>query len=141
MYLDFLMTFSQVRGIRNRCQHHHAQSFRCSIPTFCGEWHVSVSSCGLADGCIQKYMFDGMGIEWAMTLLGCVAAIFIPMPFVLYRYGKRIRAKSKFAPAPDIEQDKRRDLEARGAVSDSVESTGNGTSSGSDAKDLEKKEE
>ena len=86
-------------------------------------------------------MFEGMGIQYAMTLLGCVAAIFIPMPFILYRYGKSIRAKSKFAPAPDIEQDKRRDLESRGAVDDGEDSTGNGTSSGSEAKDLEKKEE
>lgn len=34
------------------------------------------------------------------------------MPFLFYIYGKRIRAKSKFSPAPDIAQDKRRDEEA-----------------------------
>jgi len=61
------------------------------------------------------YMFDGIGINWGMTLLGCVAALFIPMPFFLYYKGRSIRAKSKFAPAPDIEQDKRmRDEESRG---------------------------
>jgi DHA1 family multidrug resistance protein-like MFS transporter len=41
-----------------------------------------------------------------MTLVGCVAVLLIPTPFIFYIYGKRIRAKSKFAPAPDIEQDK-----------------------------------
>lgn len=34
------------------------------------------------------------------------------MPFIFYKYGKRIRDKSKFAPAPDIAPDKRRDEEA-----------------------------
>jgi len=59
------------------------------------------------------YMFEGIGIEWGMTFLGCLATLFIPMPFFFYFYGKKIRAKSKFAPAPDIAQDKRRDEEAR----------------------------
>ena len=76
---------------------------------------------------IQSYMFEAMGIQYGMTLLGCVAALFIPMPFVLYKYGKSIRARSKFAPAPDIEQDKRRDEESRG-VSEGDESMGNGSS-------------
>ena len=61
------------------------------------------------------YMMNGMGINWACTLLGCVAALFIPMPFLFYFKGKTIRAKSKFAPAPDIEQDKKRDEESKGA--------------------------
>jgi DHA1 family multidrug resistance protein-like MFS transporter len=39
------------------------------------------------------------------------------MPFIFYFFGKRIRAKSKFAPAPDLEQDKKRmDEEAGGSV-------------------------
>jgi DHA1 family multidrug resistance protein-like MFS transporter len=47
-------------------------------------------------------------------LLGCVAAVLVPMPVVFYIFGKRIRAKSNFAPAPDIQQDKRRDEESKG---------------------------
>ena len=35
------------------------------------------------------------------------------MPVIFYYFGKKIRAKSKFAPAPDIAQDKARDEEAR----------------------------
>jgi len=87
-------------------------------------------------------MFDGIGINWGMTLLGCVAALFIPMPFIFYIYGKRIRMKSKFAPALDIKQDQRRDEEARGA-SEAEEARMNGltnTSSGSEGK-MEEKEE
>ncbi|KAJ4307005.1 hypothetical protein N0V88_000379 [Collariella sp. IMI 366227] len=46
----------------------------------------------------SKYMFEGMGIEWAATLLGCVAAALVPIPIVFYMYGHKIRAKSAYAP-------------------------------------------
>ena len=62
------------------------------------------------------YMFDGMGIQWASTLLGCVALVLVPLPIGFLLYGKKIRAKSHFAPAPDLQQDKRRDEEARGVA-------------------------
>ena len=61
------------------------------------------------------FMFNGMGIQWASTLLGCVAAVLVPMPVVFYLYGKKIRGRSTFAPAPDIAQDKRRDEESKGS--------------------------
>nr|OQO28666.1 hypothetical protein B0A51_04777 [Rachicladosporium sp. CCFEE 5018] len=71
------------------------------------------SLCGAIFPLFGSYMFEGIGIQWGMTLLGCVAALFIPMPFLFYFKGRSIRAKSKFAPALDIQQDKRRDEEAR----------------------------
>lgn len=84
-------------------------------------------------------MFDGIGINWGMTLLGCVAALFIPMPFVLYKYGKKIRATSKFAPSLDIAQDKRRDEESRAQAESEGDSGGNGSSNPDEKKDIEKK--
>lgn len=47
-----------------------------------------------------RYMYEAMGIQWASTLLGCVAAVLVPIPVVFYLYGHKIRAKSKFAPTP-----------------------------------------
>jgi len=44
------------------------------------------------------YMFDGMGVNWAGTLLGCVAFLLVPIPMIFYKYGARIRSKSAFAP-------------------------------------------
>ena len=44
------------------------------------------------------YMFNGMGIEWASTLLGCVAAVLMPIPVIFYIYGHKIRARSAYAP-------------------------------------------
>jgi MFS transporter, DHA1 family, multidrug resistance protein len=43
-------------------------------------------------------MFDGMGVQWAETLLGCVAFTLVPIPVLFYLYGHKLRAKSKFAP-------------------------------------------
>lgn len=38
-----------------------------------------------------------MGVNWASTLLGCVALLMVPLPIIIYVYGPGIRAKSKFA--------------------------------------------
>lgn len=61
-----------------------------------------------------RYMYDGIGINYGQTLIGGVAAVLVPLPFVFYYFGRKIRAKSTFAPAPDIAQDKRRDEESSG---------------------------
>jgi len=44
------------------------------------------------------YMYDALGVNWAGTLLGCVAILLIPIPVIFYKYGAKIRQKSKFAP-------------------------------------------
>lgn len=45
-----------------------------------------------------RQMFEGLGIQWASTLLGCVALVLAPIPFIFYRYGGKIREKSAYAP-------------------------------------------
>jgi DHA1 family multidrug resistance protein-like MFS transporter len=42
--------------------------------------------------------FNGLGVNWASTLLGCVAVLLIPIPVFFYFYGAKLREKSKFAP-------------------------------------------
>ncbi|MCJ1435467.1 hypothetical protein MMC27_004840 [Xylographa pallens] len=44
------------------------------------------------------YMFNALGVNWAGTLLGCVAILLVPIPVIFLRYGARIRQRSKFAP-------------------------------------------
>lgn len=46
----------------------------------------------------SRQMFENMGIQWASTLLGCVAACLVPIPVAFWFFGKRMRMKSKFAP-------------------------------------------
>ncbi|KAJ5304658.1 uncharacterized protein N7443_004318 [Penicillium atrosanguineum] len=43
------------------------------------------------------YMFDTLGVNWASTLLGCVAALLTPLPILFYLYGPKLRARSNFA--------------------------------------------
>lgn len=83
-----------------------------------------------------RYMFDGMGIQWASTLLGVVAVLLVPTPLLFYLYGKKIRARSKFAPAPDLEQDRLRDEETANA--DGYGSTGEVSDSAVEAEKSEK---
>lgn len=42
-------------------------------------------------------MYDRLGVGWATSLLGFLSVAFIPIPFVLYRYGHQLRLKSKMA--------------------------------------------
>ncbi|KAK7948167.1 uncharacterized protein PG986_009053 [Apiospora aurea] len=58
------------------------------------------SLCGAGFPLFASYMFNGLGINYAATLLGCVAALLAPIPVIFYMYGHRIRAKSNFAPTP-----------------------------------------
>jgi len=43
-------------------------------------------------------MFLDMKIQYAATLLGCVAAVLVPVPVFFYVYGPKLRQKSKWAP-------------------------------------------
>lgn len=44
-----------------------------------------------------KQMFHNLGIQWAGTLLGCLAAVMIPIPFVFRRIGPTLRRRSALA--------------------------------------------
>lgn len=55
----------------------------------------SLLACGLAMA--ARPMFSAMGIGAAVSLLGGIACVALPMPFVFYKYGSRMRKASKFA--------------------------------------------
>lgn len=55
------------------------------------------SACAAVSPLFTQYMFDALGIGGAGSLIGGVAVILIPIPFVFWRYGKYIRQRSKFA--------------------------------------------
>lgn len=52
---------------------------------------------GAAFPLFATYMFQGMGTNWAGLLLGLFGFAMAPVPFLFIKYGKRIRAKSKYA--------------------------------------------
>ncbi|KAL9934525.1 hypothetical protein V8E36_006300 [Tilletia maclaganii] len=46
---------------------------------------------------LQKKGPANFPVSWGCTLLGCISIVMIPLPFILYKYGKQIRSHSKFA--------------------------------------------
>lgn len=42
-------------------------------------------------------MMEGLGVQWAGTMLGCIAAIMIPIPVGFMLYGPWLRRNSKLA--------------------------------------------
>ena len=60
-----------------------------------------VRSCvGAAFPLFTVQMFRALGIAWACTLVGLCGLLLAPSPFLFYRYGPWVRAKSKFSPCP-----------------------------------------
>lgn len=46
------------------------------------------------------YMYDRLGFGWGNSMLGFLAIVLgLPAPFLLWRYGERLRARSTFAAA------------------------------------------
>lgn len=46
-----------------------------------------------------KAMFHNLGINWASSTLGFISTALIPIPYLFYIYGKRIRARGKWSRA------------------------------------------
>lgn len=55
------------------------------------------SSFGAGFPLFANAMYRRLGTQWASSLLGFLSIAFIPIPFVLYFYGERIRKASKRA--------------------------------------------
>ncbi|OSX62324.1 hypothetical protein POSPLADRAFT_1143698 [Postia placenta MAD-698-R-SB12] len=58
------------------------------------------SAVGAAFPLFTTQMFQNLGINWACTLIGLLGLLLAPIPFLFYRYGAYIRAKSTFSPSP-----------------------------------------
>lgn len=48
-----------------------------------------------------RAMIRGIGIGPAMSILGAIAVLAVPVPFLFMKYGLALRKMSRFAPAPD----------------------------------------
>ena len=55
------------------------------------------SAFGAAFPLFANAMYRKLGVSWASSLLGFLSMAFVPIPFVLYYHGGRIRAASKMA--------------------------------------------
>ncbi|KAJ9104644.1 hypothetical protein QFC21_002142 [Naganishia friedmannii] len=59
---------------------------------------VCRSCAGAAFPLFATQMYETLNPRWASTLLGCLALVMAPIPFVLMKYGPTLRARSKHAP-------------------------------------------
>ena len=41
-------------------------------------------------------MYEALGVRWATSLLGFIALAMAPIPWVFYRHGTRLRARSAY---------------------------------------------
>ncbi|KAJ4336123.1 hypothetical protein N0V95_008702 [Ascochyta clinopodiicola] len=41
--------------------------------------------------------YKNMGVHWTLTILGGISAVLVPVPYLFYVYGKRLRGMSKYA--------------------------------------------
>lgn len=48
-------------------------------------------------------IYEGLGVAYTCTILACASAVMVPVPYVLYRYGRHVRSKSKFAVSSEHE--------------------------------------
>lgn len=44
-------------------------------------------------------MYRSLGYQWASSVPAFLTLVMIPFPFLFYKYGSQIRARSKFASA------------------------------------------
>ncbi|KAF2862871.1 MFS transporter [Piedraia hortae CBS 480.64] len=59
---------------------------------------VCRSACGASAPLFTEQMFRALGVGKAGSIIGAVACLLAPIPFVFYKYGARIRQRSRFAP-------------------------------------------
>ena len=65
---------------------------------------VARSAAGAAAPLFTQDMFDALGVDGGGSLIGGVAVLLAPIPFIFYKYGEPIRRRSKFAPAPETQE-------------------------------------
>ncbi|KAJ5929976.1 hypothetical protein N7466_005469 [Penicillium verhagenii] len=47
--------------------------------------------------------YKNMGVHWTLTILGCISAIMVPVPYIFYKFGPVIRRWSKYAVTNEVE--------------------------------------
>ena len=67
---------------------------------------VARSAAGAAAPLFTRQMFSALGVGGGGSLIGGVALLLAPIPFIFYKYGAPIRERSRFAPTKKPEENK-----------------------------------
>jgi hypothetical protein len=46
---------------------------------------------------LAQIMYKNLGAAWTLTLLGGIAMLFLPLPYLLFKWGSRVRHSSRLA--------------------------------------------
>ena len=87
------------------------------------------SACGAAAPLFTEQMFTALGVGGGGSLIGGVAVLLAPIPFVFYKYGEKIRVKSKFAPTPQQAPEQKPDDEEKQQQAEERSPTGSASES------------
>ncbi|KAL6916908.1 hypothetical protein ACHAPO_006749 [Fusarium lateritium] len=60
---------------------------------------ITMSRYLIAGGMVMaaRPMYGNIGVHWTMTLLGCIAVLLTPAPFLFWKYGAKLRKRSPYA--------------------------------------------
>ncbi|POS78918.1 major facilitator superfamily transporter [Diaporthe helianthi] len=87
-----------------------------------------IRSCfGAAFPLFAKYMYDGLGTNWASSIPAFLALACVPFPFLFYKYGAAIRARCKYAAEADAFMARLREANASSSSSSGSEEEGEET--------------
>ncbi len=67
---------------------------------------IARAACAATAPLFTNRMFAALGIGGGGSLIGGVATVLAVVPFAFYKYGRQIRARSKFAPT-DLKREER----------------------------------
>lgn len=59
----------------------------------------------------SSQMFSKMTLGGGGSMIGGISILLAPIPFLFYRYGAKIRQRSKFAPTPEAEEKEEKEIE------------------------------
>jgi len=87
--------------------------FQCSVNYLVDTFQIYAASALAASTLVRsifagafplftKQMFEKLGVDWAVSLLGFVAVAMVPIPFIFKIYGKKIRARGNWSKASTL---------------------------------------
>lgn len=97
------------------------------------------SAAGAAAPLFTRQMFSALGIGPGGSLVGGVGAVLAIIPFAFYKYGRKIRERSRFAPTDGKNKQQQQDQgdEAEKGAAGAGDETAVGSSSDSQSGDAE----
>lgn len=71
-----------------------------SLASTISQYSASTNALAAAFPLFGIQMYHKLGDQWATSLLAFLTLFMMPFPYIFFKYGKRIRGKSRFTAAP-----------------------------------------